>query len=230
MVPSIGKRPLVVTLVVPTVGLVVGIVAGLLWWPEQVAYAAVHGLAFGAVALVLLVPLIVTLSTSSRPRSLVDATDRLTTWSYAGAIACVTSVLTLPQWKPMPACVSDPLQAIVSTSLAAALAVFAGVLLVLHARRSQRLLAEARCTVDIGIDDAELALLPTAYRHARFPPAVLHAARYQAIVNRRVRAGLVCATLSLLLAFVGVGARVVDVMQAGRSLTSLEYDTIVGHG
>lgn len=208
----IGARPPVIAFVVPATGMMVGVVSGLVWWPEQIASAAVHGLAIGAVALVLLVPLMRTLFHPSRAHSLMDAADRLTTWSCAGMTACASSVLTIPQLKTYPACESDPLQSVVATSVAAGLAVATGVLLVFHARRSRRLLALPWCPVDIGLEDSSEPHLPTAYRHARFSPAVLHATQAQSIFDHRARVAIVCAALSLALAAVAMTARLVDVL------------------
>ena len=139
--PKRMERAAAIALVVPSTGLVAGAVAGLVWWPEEIGEAMVDGLAFGAVALVLVAPLAALLARGARPRSVLDHADRLALWARAGAVASIASVLTLPEWKPYAACESEPAQAVIATSLAAVVAIVASVTLLAHVLGSRRLLA-----------------------------------------------------------------------------------------
>jgi hypothetical protein len=219
---ALDRRPLVVTVLVPTAGLMVGVVAGIVWWSEMVPGAAVNGLAVGAVALVLLVPLVVTMRHVARPRSLMDATNRLATWSYAGAAACASSVLTLPPWKAYPTCQTEPAQAVAATAVSAVVCALASVMLVLHVRRSRLLLArtpgavdsfaEATPEVDTGIGGGSSEILshpPTAYRHAASLLGVIHGdvMAAQSMMRRQARWALVCCMASLGLAACGIALR-----------------------
>jgi hypothetical protein len=214
---GLDARSLMVTVLVPGTGFFVGVVAGVVWWPEQVPFAAAHGLAFGAVALVLLAPLVGTMRRAARPRSLMDGTNRLATWSYAGAAACVSSVLTLPQWKALPSCTSEPSQAIVATAIGAITCAFASVLLVLHVRQSRRLLAAiptgtSHAQVDAGIGEGRSEVLshpPTAYRHAASLLGVIYGdvGTAQSMMRRQARWVVVCCVTSLGLAAIGITSR-----------------------
>jgi hypothetical protein len=208
--PSAG-RLWVAAFVVPMTGLIVGLVTGVLWWPSSagMSLAVAHGLAFGAVAFVLLAPVIVALSHRARPRSLMDTVDRYTTWSYAAGAACVSSVLTLPMWTPFPACVADPSQAQAASLVSAIASLLALVLLVSHVRRSRRILALCPEMVDIGLQDDAIdraAPTTTVYRHVPVSPVVLYAAQAHAMMKRRVIMATVCTAVALGCATVGVTA------------------------
>ena len=107
-------------LLVPTAGVLTGLVSALVWWPEPAAIVSGmgHGLVFGAVALVLLSPIIVAMQRVSPARSLMDVANRYSIWSYAACAACVSSLLAAVPWKDYPRCSDEPWEAMARRSSA----------------------------------------------------------------------------------------------------------------
>ena len=210
--PKRLERAAAIALVVPSTGLVAGAVAGLVWWPEAIGEAMVDGLAFGAVALVLVTPLAALLARGARPRSVVDRADALALWARAGAVASIASVLTLPQWKPYAACDSAPAQAVIATSVAALVATVASVTLVAHVLGSRRLLSQPPRFVDVGIGASRAEILshpPTAYRDVTETLSVIHgdpSAGRKALMAHAFGAVL-CVVVAVTAASVGIALR-----------------------
>ena len=204
------ERVLVPVLLVPLTGLVLGVVDGLVWWPDAagVQTGAIYGLVFGTAALVFLAPLIVAMQRVARPRSLMDGAYGYTMWSIAACVGCASALVAALPWKDYPNCALDPLQP-ASAAIGSGIACLGlAVLQWFHVRTSRRLLAATPHTVDIGIHDDSIDYgLPPApvYRRTTVPPAVLYASHAQAIMDWRVRLAVACAVVALVLAGTALG-------------------------
>ncbi|HEY1955435.1 MAG TPA: hypothetical protein VGH28_07475 [Polyangiaceae bacterium] len=213
MRPSRVERAVAIAVLVPTTGLFVGMIAGLVWWPEEIGEATADGLAFGAAALVLVVPLAMALGRGARAKSLVDDADRLALWARAGAVAAVASVLTLPQWKSYPSCESEPAQAVIATVVAALVAGTAAVTLIAHVLTSRRLLATPPAYLDIGVGEGHVEIgapRETAYRHPAATASVVHgdAAAGSAALRAHAIGAMLCAIVAVACAMIGIALRV----------------------
>jgi hypothetical protein len=172
------ERVASIVVLVPGVGLLTGVVAGLVWWPDPdgLRDATATALAVSTAALVLIAPLAAALGGGARPRSLLDDADRFALWARAGALVSVASVLTLPRWKAFPACAGEPGQAIVVTALGGALLAIASSVLAVHLLRARLLLASPPSFLDLGVGDGRTEIVthaPTAYRHPASPLRVV---------------------------------------------------------
>ena len=211
--PKRIERALGVAVLVPSVGLFAGAIAGLVWWPGDIGEAMADGLAFGAVALVLVVPLALSLGRGARAKSVVDDGDRLALWARAGAVAAVASVLTLPRWKAYPSCDSEPAQAVVATVLAAIVAGTAAVTLVAHVLTSRKLLRSPPKYLDVGVGDAHVEIGPhpaTAYRHPIVTTSVVRGDTAAGLAALRAHAlgATVCLLVAVACAAAGIALRV----------------------
>lgn len=208
--PKPLERAAAIALVVPAVGLLAGLVGGLVWWPEDAGEAAVDGLAFGGVALLVVTPIVALLARGARRDSIVNRANRLAVWAWAGAAVTVVSVLTLPRWKAYATCDSEPLQAVIATAIGLGVATLASVSLIVHALTARRLLATPPRFVDVGIGAAHFETLshpPTAYRDVTETVSVVHG---DVDAGRRaLRAHALGAALCMLVAFAAASAGIV---------------------
>ncbi len=184
----------VVIATLPSAGMLLGVLIGILWWPPDGILVGAHdGLLFGLAALPFLAPLLVAARTvgRARPGSLLDRVDGYGVWAAAGGSCALSSLATLPRWNTYPQCGvagAEPLTQWGGFGLACGLL---GLLVAIAMCVAQRVvtlqirgartsgLAGRRLPVlvDVGVGESRWereATVPTAYRSIHSAELVVH--------------------------------------------------------